>query len=144
MNSSNRNRQRDWATLSSGRRWYRLPSSGMLAGICAGLADYYEISRLMVRMLVITAACFAPQIILIGYIVGIFALPTRRQLQARVEREEQSICDGAESEGSPLDRKRVQLKRFRERFAKLDRRLQVLEGYVTSRRFDLGREIDGL
>ncbi len=153
-----------------GRRWYRIPSQGHLAGICAGMADYYDVSPLMARGLTITAGLFMPQVVVIAYIVGIFALPTRSEAQQAQREKEQTILDeleerelrrerrqrefqrayetitdiGDEPSEPTLDSKRIIIRRFKERMGGLEGRLQNLEQHVTSRRYDLAREIDSL
>lgn len=160
-----------------GGRWYRIPSEGHLAGICAGLADYYNISTLMARGIAVTAGLFMPQVVVICYVVGIFYLPTRKEARDAQEEREQSILDEIEArekrsrrrgrefqeayetitniddpnDGSErrrgansLDSKRILIRRFKERMRQLEGRLQNLERHVTSKRFDLAREIDRL
>ncbi len=183
--------------------WYRLPEDGMIAGICAGMADYYEVSTLMARGIAVTGALFIPQIIVIAYIVGVFCMPTRRELlngetknygrrarkkaeklrararrakrkQRRYEAQHFTGEDGmrrsssrraarkarrrqgnAGSYGSQyepqaahasqsVDSKRVMLRKYNEKFKNMDTRMRDLEKHVTSRQYDLAREIDSL
>ena len=79
-----------------GRRWYRIPSQGYMAGICAGFADYYDISTLMARGIAVTAGLFMPQVVVICYLVGIFYLPTRKEARRAQDEKEQSILDEIE------------------------------------------------
>ncbi len=150
-----------------GGQWYRIPSQGYLAGVCAGFADYYDIAPLMARGLTVTAGLFMPQLVVILYIVAIFALPTRKKARENQAEREQSILDDIEqreersrrrqrkfdeayeradlddSEPS-LDSRRILIRRFKEKMAGLEGRLQDLERHVTSKRYDLAREIDEL
>lgn len=197
----------DDTNLSEEGSWFRRPDDGMIAGICAGMADYYQVSTLMARGVAITGALFMPQIIGIAYIVGIFILPTKRELmngeakdysrrarkqakklraQSRRARKRQrsdkaqyfsgddvtrgsstrrssrraaknarrregsAEVYGSEYEpqaahvGQSVDSKRVMLKKYNEKFNNMDTRMRDLEKHVTSRQYDLAREIDSL
>lgn len=154
--------------------WYRFPEQGKMAGICAGFAEYYDISNLMARGITVTGAVFMPQLVIVAYIVGIFMLPTRHELvdsaphdndevfedesvlgrvsrKARKRRRKaRAMDDVLHSEeagpdvGVSIDRKRMILRRYKENMSRLDDRLQNLERHVTSKRFDLSQEIDSL
>lgn len=176
-NSCRRSRARQYRNFRpGGSQWYRIPSEGYLAGICAGFADYYDISPLMARGIAVTTGLFMPQVVVIAYIVGIFMLPTRGEARAKQEEKEQTLWeeieqrearsrrrqrefqqayetvtnidenDRYETAGSEpsLDSKRIMIRRFKERMGGLEGRLQNLERHVTSKRYDLAREIDSL
>lgn len=149
------------------RSWYRLPEEGKIAGVCAGLAEHYEISNLMARGIAVTGAVFMPQIVIVAYIVAIFLLPTREELRQKSSVESASILDEVETRKGrrarrrqrmdealddtddadyeqTLGARRMMVKRYKERMGALDQRLQNLENHVTSRRYDLSQEIDSL
>ena len=183
-------------------RWFRKPDNGMIAGVCAGMAEYYEVSTLMARGVAVTGALFMPQIVVVAYIVGIFLLPTKRELlhgnprdysrkarkkakqfrsdsrrARRQSRHQAQYFSGEEtvrrsssrraakrasrqqrkaaSYGSKyepqaayasqsVDSKRVMLRKYSEKFKNMDARMRDMEQHVTSRQYDLAREIDSL
>ncbi|MCQ2297318.1 MAG: PspC domain-containing protein [Bacteroidales bacterium] len=42
-----------------GKRLYRIPSQGKIAGVCAGLAQYFDVDVTLVRILFLLALIFA-------------------------------------------------------------------------------------
>lgn len=154
--------------------WYRIPEDGMLAGVCAGIAEVYDVTPLMARGLTVTGALFMPNIVIIAYIIMIFSLPTRDKLEEKLRRKEDRLMGAATARRSSkrasrkqrkqakernddfedelserdlsdaLDRRRAVIRKYKERMSGIDDRLQGLERHVTSKRFELSREIDQL
>jgi len=134
---------------------YRDRERGMIAGVCAGLADFFELDVRMTRIVVAVSAFFFPSVIL-AYIVlalllktrtasdrnGATDKPRRRRKKHRRERREGAATTdtGGRDRASP----HATLNRVRRRFRDLDVRLQRLEKYVTSERYRLDREFEGL
>ncbi len=117
-------------------RLYRSADRGCLAGVCAGLADYFGVDTNITRLLVAVGAFFFP-ILILAYIALALLLPKRS-----------SFDEGVSPNGELRRRVRAEphwaLGSVRHRFRELDRRLQRLEKYVTSERFKLDREFEGL
>lgn len=115
------------------RRLYRDVDNSVLAGVCAGVADYFGISVRTFRWLVILSCFFALPAIFIAYITAAFLLPRKpdglyedageESFWRSVRRDPHFTCDN-----------------IRSKFRDLDRRLQGMEHYVTSPRFDLDQE----
>lgn len=145
----------------SGRRLYRLPEEGKISGVCAGLAEHFQVGTWMVRLMAITCLLFIPSIIIPVYILGIFLLPTPTAIaheessileeldQRTKERQRKSrrFDEELEEEGEDfrsLDKKRSVVQQYKRSFDTLEQRMQSLERHVTSRQFELSREIDNL
>jgi phage shock protein C len=146
----------------SDRRLCRDPDRGRFTGVCAGIASYFGLSRTLVRVATIIAACFNPPLMLIAYAIATFVLPTRRDLERsaredlaamdpapdpRVERErarQRAFDRDLDGEEQPLDDRRMLVRRARERLAAVEQRIRGLEAYVTSRRFGIDREFNQL
>lgn len=142
----------------SDRRLYRDPARGRIAGVCAGLADYFGVSTTMTRFALVTALIFVPQITFFAYLIAAFVLPKREDLEALAEpgagdafeaeyaRERERVrAFGRTLEHEPeLDRRRFAVRHARTRLADIETRMRALEAYVTSKRFDLDREIGRL
>ncbi|MGW8367520.1 MAG: envelope stress response membrane protein PspC [Gammaproteobacteria bacterium] len=119
-------------------RLYRDPGEGMIAGVCAGIADYFGFDPAITRVLVVLAALFFFPFTVVAYIVLAILLP-KKPPELGYRNEEEAELDRrvrAEPHNS--------LHSVRHRFRELDRRLQNIERYVTSKRFKLDREFDGL
>lgn len=121
----------------SGSKLYRNRTDGVIAGVCAGFADYFGFDLTMTRVVVVIAAFIFPMVIFL-YLVLALVLKTRPEPSRR--RSEL---------GDDLERRvraepHSTLSSVRHRFRDLDARLQRLEKYVTSERFRLDREFAGL
>ena len=114
------------------RRFYRNKDKAMLAGVCAGFADYFGFNLKVTRILVVIAFFMAMPVTLLVYIATIFLVP--------------SAPDPARQARDPEFRRALRsspsqtLGDVRRRFQSLDSRLARLERYVTSSRFDLDQE----
>jgi len=114
---------------------YRNTDKGMLAGVCAGIADFFGFSLPATRVLVAIGMFMFP-FLLVVYILLAVLLP-RKPVGRRTDREE-SLQRRVRAEPHAT------LRAVRHRFRDLDRRLQRLEKYVTSGRFRLDREFESL
>jgi phage shock protein C len=116
---------------------YRDPANGMLAGVCAGIAGYFGIERIAIRIAFVVALIlfFPPTAVL--YVVLAFALPKRppRLYEAP---EEETFWRGVAT--APDDT----LQGLRRRFGDVETRLRAMERQVTSSDFDLHRKFRDL
>ena len=56
------------------KRLYRSQSNKMIAGVCGGIADYFEIDPTLIRLIVVAIALFGG-VGLLAYIAAIFIVP---------------------------------------------------------------------
>ncbi|GAB4126537.1 MAG: envelope stress response membrane protein PspC [Gammaproteobacteria bacterium] len=119
---------------SNPHRLYRNRDNRMIAGVCAGIADYFGFEPSMVRIATVIAAIPFSTAVIIGYVVLAIVLPTRpANLYADEEHEE----FWRDVSNQPRDL----LGALRHRFRDLELRLQRMEAYVTSKRYDIDREL---
>lgn len=149
---------------------YRNRRDGKVAGVAAGLADYWDVAAWVVRLMFVGAFLFMGTLALWAYVAGIFLLSPRpqdrsgrRRRRARQGEAFQDAADeSAEAFGPEMEydervheyRPRrlfrysesasVRLARARERLDAAARRVEAMESYVTSRRFKLNREFSRL
>jgi len=115
-------------------RLYRSRDRSILAGVCAGIAEYFGFSTRAVRIATLIALIPFTTIVLVGYLILALVLPVRPpQLYASPEQE--SFWRGV------TDRPRDMFGELRHRFRELDLRLQRMEAYVTSKRYEIDREL---
>ncbi len=130
----------DSGTGSNGygnNRLHRSADNGLIAGVCAGLAEYFGVDVAITRVLVAIGAFFFP-ILILAYVALALLLPKRHSIDDEVAGPDREFRRHVRAEPhSTLDS-------VRHRFRDLDRRLQRLEKYVTSDRYKLDREIEGL
>ena len=119
------------------RRLFRNREHAMVAGVCAGLAEYFGFKLKVTRILAVIALLMAPLITLIIYFGAVLLVPPAPHA-------------GDEAQYDPEFRRamraapRQTLSDVRRRFQALDSRLARLERYVTSSRFDLDQEFKKL
>ena len=119
------------------RRLYRDKQNGILGGVCAGIADYFGFSLTALRVITFLAFMFVPPATLFCYIAAVFLVPRKPAGMYRSEKEELFWRSVRRDPKYVFDD-------VRHRFRDLDRRLQRMERYVTSPRFDLDRQFRDL
>ncbi|MCL1049465.1 envelope stress response membrane protein PspC [Shewanella abyssi] len=125
------------------RTLYRIPQSGKIAGVCAGIADYFNFETWLVR--VVAASIFllgGTGIVFIIYVLLWMILDikpgTDKNKRAHKEIE---IKKKIWQSGEPA---KMALRDVNSQFRTLELRLQSLERYVTSDNYDLKNEINNL
>lgn len=112
---------------------YRDPEHGIIMGVCAGLADYFGLNVMLVRIVAVLVLIFWWFITLVVYLIMGFLMPKKpRRLYESVEDE--TFWRGVRR--SPRDT----FHDLRHRFREIDLRTQRMERYVTSNRYDLDRQ----
>lgn len=133
-----RQRQRNFFSGLPRNRLTRDSEDRVLFGVCSGLADYFGFDVKLTRIVVACGAVFFfPTVIVLYIILGLLLDETPHAPHDR-KGEEYKLRQRVRSEPHTT------LGSVRHRFRDLDRRLQRLEKHVTSKRFDLERELDGL
>lgn len=127
------------------RDLYREPERGWIAGVCAGLARYYQVEPWVARVVAFSLLIFIPQIAFWAYIIAIFML-ARRPPEAELAGMQAQVHAGSSPapELGPRLAPRPDVRAVRVRFRDLEHRLRRLEGQVTSREFTLAREFSEL
>ncbi|NVJ70367.1 MAG: envelope stress response membrane protein PspC [Alphaproteobacteria bacterium] len=116
---------------------YKIPQAGKVMGVCAGVADYFDIKVGVVRVLTIVGILVTFPWLLIGYFILGMALDPKPGDLYRDEREEEFW---KQTRKSP-DYTAAELRR---RFRDIERRTSEMEAYMTSKRFRLERELRAL
>ncbi len=118
-------------------RLYRDPEHGVVGGVCAGIAGYFGVQPVLVRLaMVIGLFFFAPPVIL-GYVIAVLALPVKpRQLYSNPDEE-------AFWRGVSIKPDRT-LAGLTHRFRDFEKRVAGVEAYVASKEFELNRAIRDL
>ncbi len=118
-------------------RLYRNPRRGYVAGVCAGIADYFGIQPFLVRLAVLIGLVFFSLPLLIAYFIAALALPPRPEQLYRTEDEEVFWRTVA----IKPDRS---LAGLAQRFRDFENRVAGLEAYVASKEYELNRAIRDL
>ena len=124
----------DYSRRANPHRLYRDRENAMLAGVCAGLADYFGFNRKALRIITgVSAICFLPFVV-ISYLVLAIILPVR-PVEMRLDEEQANFWRGVSN--APAD----VFSNVKHRFRELELRLQRMEAHVTSREFEFDREL---
>lgn len=147
------------ATRPSGRRnrnLYRNPQKGKVAGICAGVAEYFGFELWVVRIITVSLmllGLWGP--IIFVYCVLYFVLDINPNVAqtSRKDRAHKSVRNGSDEDyesrpyrpsvkevWSKSQSPERMLEEVESKFAKIESRLQGMETFVTSRRFELEKE----
>jgi len=143
---------------------YRNPSSGKIAGVCAGIADYFGWETWLVRILVVSGVLFGMPFLILGYVAAWFILdknPKGRVKHSKHHRDGASRYShgGSTSNDDEQVNESIKVKArvwqsgeppkqafhdIRRKFTSLEKQLQAIEQYVTSSEFTVAREINKL
>ena len=115
------------------RRFVRIADKAVVAGVCAGLAEYFGFNLKATRVLAVISLFMAMPVTLLIYFGTVFLVPTAstRDIRGHEDPEFHRAL-----RASPTQT----LSDVKRRFQLLDGRLARLERYVTSSRFDLDQE----
>jgi len=145
---------------NSGKELYRIPSKGKIAGVCAGLADYFGWETWLIRILVVSGVLFGMPFLIMIYIAGWFILDkkpnSKNQSDYGVNNPayKKSQSRRSSSANEPIKVKsrvwqageppKQAFHDIRRKFNHLENQLRAMESYVTSAEFTVSREINNL
>jgi phage shock protein C len=119
------------------QRLYRDSRRAWLAGVCAGIADYFGVSVGLVRFLMFLSGIFFTMPTLFGYLVAALLL-RRKPDHLYASGEEEAFWRAVRLEPSRTARDLTR------KFEELERRLRAAEARVTSSEFRLRRQFRDL
>ena len=140
---------------STKKMFYRDPVRGKVAGICAGIANYFGWEVWIVRIVAVTALIFMSKLTFVAYVIAWIVVdkaPKESAPQKRVLKETttyENTPDGRsieiktrvwEAGEVPKDA----LKDIAGRFQKMEHSLRDMERYVTSSEYQVRQEINKL
>lgn len=133
-------------------RFTRNADRALVAGVCAGISDYFGFRLCAVRAIFVIALLFAFPFAALTYIAIVLLFPAEsdryeyvveREVRCRRRRMTRRERRRAEAEAVAAESLR-RAERVKERYRTLDERLARIEKYVTSSRYDLDREFRNL
>jgi phage shock protein C len=126
-----------WTNSTKSYRLYRNPERGILAGVCAGIADYLGTEPIVVRLVAVLGLIFFFPPTVIAYVLLAIALkPKPPALYGTAE--EEAFWRGVNT--APGDT----LYGLKRRFSDLEDRLGQMERQVASGDFELHRKFRDL
>jgi len=115
------------------RRLFRDRDNGMVAGVCAGIADYFGFNLRATRLLALISLLMAMPVTLVVYFATVLLVP------AAPDPTRQAAYDPEFRRAVRSDPAKT-VNDVRRRYQALEGRLARLERYVTSSRFELDQE----
>jgi len=139
---------------------YRNSSQGKIAGVCAGLADYFGWETWLVRILVVSGVLLGMGWFVVIYIAGWFILDKKPGSLSKKEQQAQSQYASSTSQTkTDFASESIKVKSriwqsgepakqafhdIRHKFKSLEKEVRRMERYVTSPEFTVSREINKL
>lgn len=127
---------RDFYKRQNPHRLYRDKKNAVVAGVCAGIADYFGFNRKGVRVATFLVMLFPPFIpfLILSYVLLAVLLPVKPP-ELYEENEKAVFWRGVSN--APAD----VFGNLRHRFKELNLRLEKMEAFVTSKEFEFDREL---
>jgi len=147
-------------TLKRRGELYRNPSQGKIAGVCAGLADYFGWETWLVRILVVSGVLLGMGWFIVIYIAGWFILDKKPgTLDKKGQKAKSQYASDKNHTEADLSSESIKVKSriwqsgepakqafhdIRRKFKTLEKEVRKMERYVTSPEFTVSREINKL
>ncbi|MFC0444751.1 envelope stress response membrane protein PspC [Pseudidiomarina halophila] len=109
-----------------------------VAGVCAGIANYFNIEAWLVRIIVVTAVIFGHGFVVILYIAAWMILDEKPVQKNNGDHQPIGLKTKVYGAGEPP---RQAYQEIDEEFRELEGRLQEMERYVTSNAYQVDREL---
>ncbi|MEC9406878.1 MAG: PspC domain-containing protein [Pseudomonadota bacterium] len=122
---------------------HRDPDHGWIAGVCAGLATYFDVDRKVVRIIMVLGLIFFAWPTFIAYLVAAVLLP-RRSRPAVADTHRQTAPDPVLDDELDDPAYAPQLHEVEDDFDHLERKLRGLEAYLSSKDLELNRAFRNL
>jgi phage shock protein C len=130
---------------------YRNRSAGWIGGVCAGLADHWGVATWMVRLGATAMLIFTGSLAFWAYVAAWFLLAPRASqwdesadIEVTMEYDEDRHTYRKRTVFHYPDAPSDRLRKAQERLNEALGRVESMERYVTSRRYDLNREFSRL
>ncbi len=141
-------RRRGW-----GMGLYRNRSEGWVGGVCAGLAAHWDVPNWVVRLAAVALLMFTGSLAFWLYVLAWVGIAPKASRWSELHDEEIEIDMEYDEDRHTYRRKTVfrytdapaeRVRKAKERVAKAAYRIEAMERYVTSRKYDLNREFSRL
>lgn len=119
------------------KKLYLDKQNAKISGVCAGVADYFGLDPMIVRIASVLIALFGGGLIILGYILLAIFLDAK-PLDMFESKKESEFWKSVRTEPSNTVRD------VRHKFRDIERRLRAAEAHVTSPQYNLHREINDL
>ncbi|WP_196137403.1 envelope stress response membrane protein PspC [Aliikangiella sp. G2MR2-5] len=140
----------------SGRKLYKKPDDAKICGICSGIAEYLGFETWVVRIIAVSLLLFANGAAVLGYIILCFVLdekPGSKKGKASKEKKRTHFSTGEPDNSQPYNptvkdvwrsgsSPQEMLSNIESKFSKIEKKLQSMESFVTSKQYELEKEFN--
>lgn len=124
---------------------YRNTRDKKIGGVCAGLADHFEISHWVMRVLFITALVFTGTVAIWTYVIAwVLMAPKTAESPETLEYDEKQRSYRKKNVFRYSEPTSERIKRAKQRMEEMSQRVGAMEEYVTSKRYKLDKEFSKL
>lgn len=116
-------------------------ANGKIAGICAGIAEYFNIEVWLVRIIAVTALIFSSSFVAVIYFAMWFILDEKKTDPVSQSQHHLGVKTKVWQAGEPPKRA---FHDIAQEFNELENSLQKMERYVTSNAYKIDRELNRL
>lgn len=128
--------------MSNRKELYRDPDKGRIAGVCAGISDYFNFELWLVRIIFVSGFLLSGSLFFVGYIAAWFILEQKpKNTEQQPTPHAPEVKFKVWQKGEPPRKALQELKNY---LSGLDERIQRMESHVTSPEFTVSREINKL
>ena len=117
----------------------RIPQRGVVAGVCAGIADYFGWSVKLLRAALVISVLLGAGAMIVVYLILWYVMDP-----VEPDASPASGYDGGGNHGPGGPGRRPTMAEVQVRFERLDARLRGIEECVTDKEFELRRELKKL
>lgn len=117
----------------------RIPERGWIAGVCAGIAEYFGWNVKLLRVALVVSVILGAGAMIVVYLILWYVMDPAEP----VHYDGASSHQGGPDAGGPGGR-RPSMAEVTARFERLDQRLRGIEECVTDKEFELRRELKKL
>ncbi len=125
----------------------RIPERGVIAGICAGIAEYFDWNVRLLRAILVVVFIFSgafPILVIYGVLWYVMDPVSGNDYREHRERASHSFTDPAGGGAYAFSERPATMTDLKARFARLEDRLGNMEECITSNEFELRRELKKL
>lgn len=129
-----------------GMNLYRNVKDKKLGGVCAGLGDHFEIDHNIMRVIFVAAVIFSNSLAFWAYIIAwVVLVPNRHgNKMENYEYDEQERCYRKKKIFRYRENAGERLRKAKLRMREMVSRVEAMEQYVTSKKFNLNRQFADL
>ena len=141
--------------MSKSRRLFKNPDKAKVCGVCAGIAEYFDLETWVVRLIAASFLIFSGPMAFVSYFVACFILDPKPGSKSNKgcfgnEKSRHRTTDSKDRQYKPSVKEvwkkgkapTETLQKVEDTFSNMENKLQAIETYVTSNKYQLEKEFE--